>query len=56
MPDDLSRYLADGLVQMEYLSPRLMRWTLDPAVAQVDEAARAAEVAALLPKLSGVRP
>lgn len=56
LPDDLSRYLADGLVQLEYLSPRLMRWTLDPAAVQVDEVARAAEVEVLLRELSAVRP
>ncbi|MCW5850218.1 MAG: glycosyltransferase family 2 protein [Anaerolineae bacterium] len=47
-PDDLSRYLADSLARVEYLSPRLMRWTLDPAMAQVDPAARAREVESLL--------
>lgn len=55
-PDDVSRYLADGLAQIEYLSPRLMRWTLDSSMAEVDQAARTAEVERRLRELSAAEP
>lgn len=47
-PDDFSRYLADGMARVEYLSPRLMRWMLDATMAEVDAVARAREVESLL--------